>query len=85
MNTLLGHKLIKVRHSKLKMELGDRDKTSMKEAKESIQQIAEQNKLLSSATVSKEEKAFNATAFYVFDEDFNFYILTEPELITAKI
>jgi uncharacterized protein YhbP (UPF0306 family) len=61
------------------MELRDKDKTSLKEAKESIREIAEQNELLSLATVSEKEKAFNATAFYVFDDEFNFYILTEPD------
>jgi uncharacterized protein YhbP (UPF0306 family) len=61
------------------MELLDDDKASLKEAEQSIQEILEQNDLLSLATVSEKEKAFNATAFYVFDDNFKFYILTEPE------
>jgi uncharacterized protein YhbP (UPF0306 family) len=58
--------------------LGEKD-FSLEKAKESIHVIAEENELLALATVSKDSEAFNATAFFVYDENFNFYILTEPD------
>lgn len=52
---------------------------SLEKAMESLHRIAEENELLALATVSENSEAFNATAFFAFDDEFNFYILTEPE------
>ena len=64
---------------KVPMELLEEKDFSLEKAKESIQEIAEENELLALATVSEDSETFNATAFFVYDEDFNFYILTEPD------
>ncbi|MFB6241313.1 MAG: pyridoxamine 5'-phosphate oxidase family protein [Candidatus Nanosalina sp.] len=61
------------------MEVFDEKEISPEEAEESIREIAEENELLALATVSEDSEAFNATAFFVYDEDFKFYILTEPD------
>ncbi len=52
---------------------------SLDEVRTSIEEICRKNELLALATISEGSKVFNATAFYVYDEDFNFYILTEPD------
>lgn len=46
---------------------------------DSIMEIVRSNELCSLATVTPDEKAHNATAFYAFDRSLNFYILTPPE------
>lgn len=61
------------------MKLLNPEEFSLEEARESIKKICEENELLALATVSEKSEAFNATAFYVFDQNFNFYILTEPD------
>ncbi|MFB6116279.1 MAG: pyridoxamine 5'-phosphate oxidase family protein [Candidatus Nanosalina sp.] len=66
------------------MELLDQPDFSVKEAEESIRDIADENKLLALVTVSEGQEAFNATAFYAFDDDLNFYILTEPNTDHCK-
>lgn len=66
------------------MKTLDDENYSLSEARESLQEIAEENELLALATVSENSEAFNATAFYVFDDDFNFYILTEPDTDHAE-
>lgn len=57
---------------------------SLEDTRESIIEIAGRNELLALATVSEDSKAFNATAFYVFDQELNFYILTEPDTDHAQ-
>lgn len=61
------------------MKVLDEENFSLEKAEESIREIAEENELVALATVSQNSEAFSATAFFVYDEDFKFYILTEPD------
>jgi uncharacterized protein YhbP (UPF0306 family) len=61
------------------MKLLETENFSFEEAKESLEDICRRNELLALATVSENSEAFNATAFFAFDGEFNFYILNEPD------
>lgn len=62
----------------MKIQLID-DGYDREKVEDSIMDIVRSNELCSLATVTPDEKAHNATAFYAFDRDLNFYILTPPE------
>ncbi len=66
------------------MKLLETENFSFEEAKASLEEICRRNELLALATVSENSKAFNATAFFAFDGEFNFYILTEPDTDHGK-
>lgn len=73
----------------MELELLDADAShDLERAEKSIRYILESNELCSLATVTPQEdnasQAHIATAFYVFDEDFQIYVFTPPETDHGK-
>lgn len=62
----------------MNIELLDSKDHAAEDIKTSIRDIISSNQLLSMATADGEDPHIN-TAFYAFDEELNFYILTPPD------
>lgn len=62
----------------MKIELIDKQ-YDLQKVENAILDIVESNRLSSLATVTPDSKAHIATAFYVYDGELRFYILTPPE------